>query len=132
MRSRPLSLLVFVLVALVALAPVAQAAPMVWAQVEPEGGLDVENEGGDQGDVGTDTGEGAEISDGEDGISEGGEGEPSAETGAGDDEAQATEEEGPQWTYQMSRITLVMLLLLLLAMGALYYRMIGSRQRGRA
>ncbi len=131
MRSRPILLLLFVLTALVAVVPFAQAAPRVSAQVEPEGGLDVENEGGDQADVGTDTGEGADTSEGDDDISEGGEGEPSAETGAGADEQQAAEEEGPQWTYQMSRITLVMLLFLLLAMGALYYRMIGSRQRGR-
>ncbi len=31
----------------------------------------------------------------------------------------------------MSKITLVLLLLLLLAMAGLYYKMIASRQRGR-
>jgi hypothetical protein len=43
----------------------------------------------------------------------------------------ATEEEaGPPWTYQMARISLALLALLLLGMGAVYYRLVVKRQRG--
>ncbi len=130
MRSRVLVLFALALVMSVVLAPPAFAA-VTSGQVESEEGTEVENEGGDQSDAGTDTGEGVDSSEGGDDL-EGGEGEPDAETGAGEGEQApaAEEEEGPQWTYQMSRITLVMLLLLFLAMGALYYRMIARRQRG--
>ncbi len=131
MRSRVVVLLLLALTVLAAgLAPAHAAITL--GQVESEEGVDVENEGGDQADEGTDTGEGADSSEGGDPLGEGGEGEPDAETGAGEDEQApaAEEEEGPQWTYQMSRITLVMLFLLLAALGALYYRMIARRQRG--
>lgn len=128
MRSR-LALLVSLLLVLAAsAAPAAQATPLYLAQDE---GTDLE--GGDQSDPGTDTeqGEGGTTGDEDDPGEEGGEGEADAETGAGEEEqGAAVEEEGPQWTYQMSKITLVMLLLLFLAMGALYYRMIARRQRG--
>lgn len=65
---------------------------------------------------------------------EGGQGEPEAETGAGEGETEgaAEEEEGPPWTYQMARITLVLLILLFLAMGLLYWRLLASRQRAGA
>lgn len=107
MRSRLALLISLVFVMAVVAAPIATAAPttdLIQAQ-----GTDSESE--TQSDE-----EGAD-----------------AETGAGEEEqgpAAETEEEGPQWTYQMSKITLVMLLLLFLAMGALYYRMIARRQRG--
>jgi hypothetical protein len=53
-----------------------------------------------------------------------------AETGAGEGEQEAaTEEEGPPWTYQMARIGIALMLIVGLLMGALYYRMIASRQR---
>jgi hypothetical protein len=114
MRARR-ALFTALVLALTAIAPLAHAAPIPLAQDAEEG-----NEGGEQGDAGTDTGEEAET------------GGADAETGAGEDEQAppAEEEEGPQWTYQMSKITLAMLLLLFLAMGALYYRMIARRQRG--
>lgn len=41
-------------------------------------------------------------------------------------------ETGPPWTYQMAKITLVMLLLLGLAIGAIYYRLVVRRRRGDA
>ena len=132
MRSRLLIMFALIAGATAAVAAPAYAAINL-AQAESGEGTEVENEGGDLSDPGTDTGEGADGSEGGEGIGEGGEGEADAETGAGEDEqAPATEEEeeGPQWTYQMSKITLVMLLLLFLAMGALYYRMIARRQRG--
>ena len=120
MRSRLLVLFALVTAVTALMAPSASAA-VILAQAESEEGTEVENEGADQSDAGTDTEGGGESEGGED-----------AETGAGEGEQApaAEEEEGPQWTYQMSRITLVMLLLLFLAMGALYYRMIARRQRG--
>ena len=42
------------------------------------------------------------------------------------------EEAGPPWTYQMARIMLILLALLLLAVGATYYRLVIRRQRGLA
>ncbi len=112
MRSRLLVLFALVMAVAAGLASPASAA-ITFAQAESE-------EGADQSDAGTDTEGGGESEGGED-----------AETGAGEGEqAPAAEEEGPQWTYQMSKITLVMMLLLCLALGALYYRMIARRQRG--
>lgn len=130
MRCRLSILLALALSASAVFAPSASAA-IVFAQAEPEEGTEVENDGGNQADPGTDTNIGGDSSQGTDDLGEGGEGEADAETGAGEGEqAPAAEEEGPQWTYQMSKITLAMLLLLFLAMGALYYRMIARRQRG--
>jgi hypothetical protein len=40
------------------------------------------------------------------------------------------EEAGPPWTYQMARISLLLLALMLLGMGAVYYRLVVRRQRG--
>ncbi|MFP5353225.1 MAG: hypothetical protein ACLGIB_11780 [Actinomycetota bacterium] len=123
MRSRLIVLLSLALVYVFALSPVASAAPLNLAQAESD-------EGADQSDPGTDTGGGESTGEGDAGE-EGGEGDPEAEVGADEGQEGATEEEeGPQWTYQMSRITLVMLLLLFLALGALYYRMITKRQSG--
>ena len=114
MRNKLVVLLVLIAALGVAVAPVAEASSVTLAQTD-------EGEGGDPADPGTDT-------EGGTGDSEGGE---DAETGAGEGEQGAAEEEtGPQWTYQMSRITLAMTLLLFLAMGLLYYRMVGRRQRG--
>lgn len=133
MRSRLVLLASLVLALGLVAIPSAHAISLDLAQAESEEGIDVENEGGDQSDAGTDTdqGSGGGTGDEEGPGEEGGEGEPAAETGAGEGEQEAAaDEEGPQWTYQMSKITLVMLLLLFLAMGALYYRMIARRQRG--
>jgi hypothetical protein len=41
-------------------------------------------------------------------------------------------ETGPPWTYQMARITLVLLVLLAVAIGLLYYRLVVRRRRGGA
>lgn len=115
MRTKLVVLLAFIAAFGFALAPFAHASSITFAQADTD-------DGAEQSDPGTDTEGGAGESD------EGGE---DAETGAGEGEQGAAEEEtGPQWTYQMSRITLAMLLLLFLAMGALYYRMIGRRQGG--
>lgn len=82
-----------------------------------------------QDDTGGTEQEGADA----DAEGEGGQGEPEAETGAGEGETEgAAEEEGPPWTYQMARITLVLLILLFLAMGLLYWRLLASRQRAGA
>jgi hypothetical protein len=131
MRFRFAATLALLVLAAGLMTPAAGAAPAVLAQAESEEGLEVENEGGEQSDPGTDTDQGGgDTSEGEDDLGPGGEGEPDAETGAGEDEQTSAEgEEGPQWTYQMSRLTLGMLALLFLAMGGLYYKMIHSRTR---
>ena len=41
-------------------------------------------------------------------------------------------EVGPPWTYQMAKITVVMVLFLGLAIGAIYYRLVVRRRRGDA
>lgn len=38
---------------------------------------------------------------------------------------------GPIWTYQMSKITIFLLVLMVLAMGGLYYRLVAKRRRGQ-
>jgi len=68
------------------------------------------------------------------GQESGGEGEgqddPEAETGAGAGESEdAAEETGPVWTYQMARMIVVLLVLLVVAIGFLYWRLVGRRRR---
>ena len=41
-------------------------------------------------------------------------------------------EVGPPWTYQMAKITVVMVLFLGLAIGGIYYRLVVRRRRGEA
>ena len=61
----------------------------------------------------------------------GGQDEPEAETGAGEDATEeTTTETGPPWTYQMARMALAALLLLGLAIAGAYYRFVVTRQRG--
>ena len=57
-----------------------------------------------------------------------------AETGADEEaaEGEATEEEGPPWTYQMARISIALILILVAGVGLLYYKHIASRQKGTA
>ena len=45
-------------------------------------------------------------------------------------EPAATPTPGPPWTYQMARISIVLLLLIIAAVGLLYYRLVIARQRG--
>ena len=61
-----------------------------------------------------------------------GQSDPEAETGAGEGETEeaATEEEGPPWTYQMARISIVLILGFIAGMVLLYYKLIASRQKG--
>ena len=42
----------------------------------------------------------------------------------------ATPTPGPPWTYQMARISIVLLLLIFAAVGLLYYRLVIARRRG--
>lgn len=52
------------------------------------------------------------------------------ESGAGEGEtAPAEEEEGPVWTYQMSKIVLAMLVLLLLGIAGAYWNFVAKRQK---
>lgn len=59
-----------------------------------------------------------------------GQNDPEAETGAGAGESEdAAEEAGPVWTYQMARIVVVLLVLLVAAIALLYWRLVGRRRR---
>jgi hypothetical protein len=51
---------------------------------------------------------------------------------AQEDSGGGTAETGPPWTYQMAKITVVMVLFLGLAIGAIYYRLVVRRRRGDA
>lgn len=56
--------------------------------------------------------------------------DPDAETGAGQGEQESAEPEaGPLWTYQMSRIGLVLLFLMLLGIGGAYWNFVGKRTK---
>jgi hypothetical protein len=48
------------------------------------------------------------------------------------DEGGGQTETGPPWTYQMARITLVLVAFLGLGLGLLYYRLVVRRRRGDA
>ena len=111
MRARIATILSLLLICLLIPASAASAGGFIpLAQ-------DTETEGGEGGN----TGEGEGQSDAD------------AETGAGSGEQadgeESAEEEGPPWTYQMARIGIVLMLIVGLLMGLLYYRMIASRQR---
>lgn len=121
MRARLAAILSLMLVLAAFSTPLANAGTVTLAQegdTTEEGGVGEEDE--------TQQGEGGNVGEGE------GQSDPEAETGAGEGETEegtSTEEEGPPWTYQMARIGLVLLLIVGLLMGLLYYRMIASRQR---
>ena len=51
---------------------------------------------------------------------------------AQEDSGGGAAETGPPWTYQMAKITVVMVLFLGLAIGAIYYRLVVRRRRGDA
>ena len=75
--------------------------------------------------------QGTDAEEGEGGQEDqGGEGQsdPEAETDPGAGE-EAEEETGPPWTYQMARMSVGLVILLLAGTGLLYYRLVGSRQR---
>ena len=50
--------------------------------------------------------------------------------GGGKAKAAATPTPGPPWTYQMARISIVLLVVIIAAVGLLYYRLVVARQRG--
>lgn len=103
---------------LVVTAPVAHAA-YYFAQD------DAEDEGNISDEDSSEQGESTD-SEGE------GQSDPAAETGADEGETaegEATEEEGPPWTYQMSWMGLVLMVIVGLLIGLMYYRMIVRRQR---
>ena len=120
MRGRRAIVLVLVVVLTAAVMPVARASSegylltrsnIIGAQEETGAGQDDEGAGQETG------GEGEGQSDSE------------AETGAGAGETEEVEETGPVWTYQMARIVVVLLVLLLAAIGFLYWRLVGQRRR---
>jgi hypothetical protein len=109
MRTRLAILIAFVamLGSLALTAPLAHAKPGVAFAQETGGGGDSETGGTD-----TESGEGQQ-----------GEAEGGGESGG------AAEETGPPWTYQMARISLVLLFLTLLAVGFAYYRFVAARRK---
>ena len=113
MRRRVTAWLAVMLVAGVVVAPIAQASELVLAQETVD-----ESDAGGEETTGTSQDEGA--------------GEEAAESGAGGESGGATEETGPPWTFQMARLTLVLLFLWGLVTVIQYYRMVVQRSRGRA
>lgn len=122
MRARIAAVLSLLLICFLVALPTAGASTVTLSQ---ESETDSE-EGVVTGEDETQQGEGTNEEEGE------GASGADAETGAGADEqgsGSSTEEEGPPWTYQMARIGIVLMVLIGIALGALYYRMIASRQR---
>jgi hypothetical protein len=119
MRRRVATLLALVLIAL----PVALVASSHAAGAAPRGTVVLAQEGVDQ----SDESQGGEAGNEEDGE---GQSDPDAETGASEDEdAPAVEEEGPVWTYQMSKILIGLLVLMAIGVGLAYYKLVVQRQR---
>lgn len=126
MRTRLAILLALVLLvpALgLALAPAHAAETITLAQDTGGDSVDGSEDGGvGEGEEGENPGTGED--DGQ------GSSDPEAETGAGEGETTEGEvEAGPVWTYQMSKIIIGLLLLLLLAIAGAYWRFVAQRQR---
>lgn len=115
MRSRRAVLLVLAVLTasfVAALHPAAFAGELTVAQEQDSEGSDSE--------TGTDT------------DTDEGSGRTDAETGANEDqvvEGESEAEEGPPWTYQMARMILVLLVLMAVGIGGLYWRLVVQRQR---
>lgn len=115
MRSRSTTLLLVfatLLASLFVLSPAAQASSDVVLAQGSEG----TDEGGEGDSGATDENEGSGSTDAEVGANEG-------QTDG------AAEETGPPWTYQMARMILVLLVLMALAIGLMYWRLVVQRQR---
>jgi hypothetical protein len=123
MRVRSVTIFTILLMLFAAASPVLAQEGVDEEQTQEEGeGVVDEGEESSQEQSGEEAEEGGE-----------GQSDADAETGAGEGEqedAAATEEEGPPWTYQMAWITLVLLLLLFAAFGRMYYRGVVLRSRG--
>jgi hypothetical protein len=119
-RSRLTIVLALLLVAanLLAVTAPAAAGPRVLAQDVGEGEEDAQP--------------GEEQQTGESEDEEGaGQQDPETQTEPGAEEG-AESETGPPWTYQMARVGLLMGLLMLAAIGLLYWRLVIRRARGTA
>ncbi len=122
MRVRVATILSLLLICLLVPVTAVHASATTFAQEadpQEDGSVGEEDE--------TQQGEGGNLTGNEEGQSD-----PDAETGAGEGEqegGESAEEQGPPWTYQMARIGIVLMILIGLLMGLLYYRMIASRQR---
>lgn len=128
MRTRLAILLALVLalpLTLTLASPAAAAEHLVFAQEE---GTEVGDPAGEGDPVGEE--EGAEG--GETNSKEGdGQSDADAETGASEDEqAEPAEvEAGPVWTYQMSKIVIVLLLFMAIGIFMAYRKLVVQRQR---
>ena len=125
MRTRLALLLALVLLVPVlgSLSPVQAAGTIILAQDTGGDSVDGSEDGGvGEGEEGETPGTGED--DGQ------GSSDPDAESGAGEGETTEGEvEAGPVWTYQMSKIVIGLLLLLLLAIAGAYWRFVAQRQR---
>ena len=110
MRKRFATLLVLVLIAL----PVALVASSHAAGAASRGTVVLAQEG--------------DKSDDSQGQDAGKEDQGKSDAGASED-APAAEEEGPVWTYQMSKILIGLLVLMAIGVGLAYYKLVVQRQR---
>ncbi len=115
--------LVVFAVALLALA--GALAPAAAAGVGGDAPVLAQPETGGGGDVGSEE----ESEQREAGSGGGGAGQQNEETQTDPQQGGGGAEQGPPWTYQMSKITLGLAVLVLLGLGLLYYRLVIVRQR---
>jgi hypothetical protein len=114
-RRSSVSLLLAALFAsyLVISLPGADMSHVAFAQ---ENGTESSEQGGEDGSGATDEGEGS--------------GSTEAEVGSNEGQTETAETEtGPPWTYQMARLIVVLLVLMVLGIGFLYWRLVVQRQR---
>ena len=109
---RSVALLLALMLALPLVSSMTVASASEGVLLAQEGGEDQEGAG---------SGEEGEGSEGQD--------DPAAETGGEGEEGEAAVEEGPVWTLQMAWITIAMLLLIFVAIGAAYYRFVAQRRK---
>ena len=106
-------------------APAYAGGTSILAQETGGDSVDGSDDGGvGEGDEAQNPGTGEEAGEGQS--------DPDAETGAGEGERNEGGEDveaGPVWTYQMSKIIIVLLVFLLLAIGGAYWRFVAQRQR---
>ncbi len=128
MRRRPAILLALLLAFPIALALPAAASEHDLIILAQEEGTEEGDPAGDGDPVGEEEGAQGGETNSEEGD---GQSDADAETGASEDEKTepAEVEAGPVWTYQMSKIVIVLLVFMALGIAAAYYKLVVQRQR---